>query len=117
MRKAINDATNAKIAVIAASGNDAMRNGIGSPACISNAISVGAVYDGNKKKLIPGYWKYELIGSKDDVINDNRSDIRKLKNLLEANHSVKTTAVLLSEMVTNASELIQEQIENYNPEE
>jgi len=76
-----------------------------------------AIYKGDKKKLIPGYWKYEERNSQDDVINDNKSDIRKLKKLLDAKQSVKTTSILINELVTDASDQIKKQIENYNPEE
>jgi len=76
-----------------------------------------AIYKGNKKKLIPGYWKYKVLSSQDDVINDNKSDVRKLKKLLDAEQSVKTTSILINELMANASDQILEQIETYNPEE
>jgi subtilisin family serine protease len=37
----------AGIALFAASGNDGFGNGVGVPACLSNVVSVGAVYAGN----------------------------------------------------------------------
>jgi hypothetical protein len=37
----------AKVAVVVASGNENQRNGLAFPSCLSKAISVGAVYDGN----------------------------------------------------------------------
>lgn len=43
----VNALTNAGIAVFVASGNDAHGAGIAEPACLANAISVGAVYDAN----------------------------------------------------------------------
>ncbi len=43
----ITNAINAKIAVVAAAGNDAYTNALGSPACTPGVISVGAVYDSN----------------------------------------------------------------------
>jgi uncharacterized repeat protein (TIGR01451 family) len=43
----IKNANNAKIAVVAAAGNDAYINALGSPACTPGVISVGAVYDSN----------------------------------------------------------------------
>ncbi|HAF00793.1 MAG TPA: serine protease [Methylophilaceae bacterium] len=43
----INNAKNAGITVVAASGNSGYTNGIESPACAPAAISVGAVYDSN----------------------------------------------------------------------
>jgi uncharacterized repeat protein (TIGR01451 family) len=41
------NAKNAGIVVTVASGNNAYTNGISSPACTPNAVSVGAVYDAN----------------------------------------------------------------------
>ncbi|MCS5637715.1 MAG: S8 family serine peptidase [Myxococcota bacterium] len=44
---AISDLTALGIAVVASSGNDAFDAGIGFPACVADAISVGGVYDAN----------------------------------------------------------------------
>lgn len=44
---AIRNAVNANITVIAASGNDGMCDAMSRPACFSDVISVGAVYDDN----------------------------------------------------------------------
>ena len=44
---AIENAVEAGIAVFAAAGNDANKQQMSSPACISNAIAVGSVYDNN----------------------------------------------------------------------
>ncbi len=41
----VSNATNAGITVVAASGNSAWTNGVSSPACAPQAVSVGAVYD------------------------------------------------------------------------
>jgi subtilisin family serine protease len=46
-RNAIQNAVNAGITVIAASGNDGMCDSMSRPACFSDAISVGATYDAN----------------------------------------------------------------------
>lgn len=43
----VNQLVNAGIPVIVSSGNDTHSTGVGTPACLSNAISVGAVYDAN----------------------------------------------------------------------
>lgn len=48
---AINAATNAGIAVVVASGNSGDKTGIAAPACITNAIAVGALYDANLGQL------------------------------------------------------------------
>jgi subtilisin family serine protease len=47
MTNAARNAKAAGITVFAASGNDGYCNALGSPACISHVISVGAVYDAN----------------------------------------------------------------------
>ncbi len=44
---AIDAATAAGITVVAASGNSGAKAGIAAPACVGNAVSVGAVYDGD----------------------------------------------------------------------
>jgi uncharacterized repeat protein (TIGR01451 family) len=43
----VNNAINAGISVVAASGNDTYANALGNPACTPGVISVGAVYDSN----------------------------------------------------------------------
>ncbi len=48
---AVNVAKGKGITLVAASGNDGDTNGMNSPACLSNVISVGAVYDNS----IPNY--------------------------------------------------------------
>jgi subtilisin family serine protease len=47
LASAVNAATNAGILVFAASGNGAQKSAMSAPACLSGAISVGAVYDAN----------------------------------------------------------------------
>jgi len=47
LRDAVNAATAAGLVVLAASGNEGLCDEISRPACIGNAISVGAVYDAN----------------------------------------------------------------------
>jgi len=43
----VNSIVNAGIIVFVASGNEGLINGVAFPACLSNTIAVGAVYDGN----------------------------------------------------------------------
>ncbi|HVS02436.1 MAG TPA: S8 family serine peptidase [Thermoanaerobaculia bacterium] len=49
----VDDLVSAGIAVFVASGNEAFLNGIAHPACLSNAIAVGAVYDADNGPLGP----------------------------------------------------------------
>ena len=50
----VTNAVNAGITVVAAAGNDAYTNALGSPACTPGVISVGAVYDSNYGGLVWG---------------------------------------------------------------
>lgn len=43
----IRSARNAGLVVVAAAGNEGYTNGISSPACVANAVAVGATYDAN----------------------------------------------------------------------
>lgn len=47
LAQAINDATQAGIVVVAASGNDASSTRMSAPGCFSQSVAVGAVYDAN----------------------------------------------------------------------
>ncbi|MFO7830101.1 MAG: hypothetical protein R6V23_15875, partial [Bacteroidales bacterium] len=58
-----------------------------------------AEYKGDKKKLIPGYWKYKDRNTKEDVQHDNKNDINKLQNLLKADKNIKSAQTLLDELI------------------
>ena len=58
-----------------------------------------AKYDGEKKNLVPGYWKYKDKSSPEDVIKNNTGDINALKQLINAKQTVKTTAALTGELM------------------
>jgi len=73
-------------------------------------------YKGDKSKLVPGYWKDKDSGSPEDIIKDKRSDLGKLKKLFDAKQSVKSTSVLMDEMVADANNRIVKEIETYNSE-
>jgi hypothetical protein len=75
-----------------------------------------AIYEGDKDKLIPGYWKYKNRDSKEDVKRDNKSDIRKLQNLLKADKNIKSAETLLSELKIEALKQITQKVDQYNPE-
>jgi len=51
---AIDDATQAGIAVFVAAGNENNKSALDAPACVSNAISVGSVYDSSFTVFPPG---------------------------------------------------------------
>lgn len=90
---------------------------------ISDVISISnsdktryAKYDGEKKNLVPGYWKYKDKSSPEDVIKNNPGDINALKQLFNAKQTVKTTAALTGELMDEAAGRISEKVDKYNPE-
>jgi hypothetical protein len=85
---------------------------------ISNSDKVHyAKFDGEKKNLVPGYWKYKESSSPEDVIKNNPGDINALKQLLNAKQTIQTTASLLDELMNHAGETVAQKINKYNPEE
>ncbi len=75
-----------------------------------------ATFGGDKKKLIPGYWKSKNSNSKEDVKKDNKSDIKKLQNLLKADKSIKSAQTLLNELMSKSVNKMTEKVDKYNPE-
>jgi hypothetical protein len=76
-----------------------------------------AKFEGDRDKLVPGYWKHKNSTSKEDVVKDNRSDVRDLQSLLRANRSVKPVTTLLNELIIEATDRMKNKIDAYNPEE
>ncbi len=72
-----------------------------------------ADYDGDNDNLVPGYWKYRLVSSNEDVINDNARDVRALQNLLNARKTIKTYNTLLAEVYSSFSDFVANEIHNY----
>ena len=84
---------------------------------LSNSDKVDyAKFDGDKNKLVPGYWKSKMYKSNQDVIKDNWNDINSLKNLLRADQKLKPVSVLLDELVDQSIEKIVDKVDDYNPE-
>ncbi|MFC2152770.1 hypothetical protein ACFLSE_09605 [Bacteroidota bacterium] len=84
---------------------------------ISNSDRIHyAVFSGDKKKLIPGYWKHKDRTSKEDIKKDNKSDINKLQNLLKADKNIKSAEILLNELMNQSVGKMTEKIDKYNPE-
>jgi len=84
---------------------------------LSNSDNIHyAVYGGDKNKLIPGYWKYKSKKSSEDVQKDNKTDIRKLQNLLKADKSIKSSSALLNELIGKSVNGITNKVDKYNPE-
>ncbi len=76
-----------------------------------------AEYEGKEKDLIPGYWKHKKSDSDEDVIRNNRNDIRALHSLLNARKKIKTHEALSNELIGDISNRVVQQINNYNPEQ
>jgi subtilisin family serine protease len=87
---AANNAVANGIAVFAASGNDAYTNKIARPACVSNVISVGAVYDANV-----GYHGYSNCTDSSTAADKVTcySNSASFLDLLAPSHDAYTTAV------------------------
>ncbi|MDK2979089.1 MAG: hypothetical protein PWP52_1803 [Bacteroidales bacterium] len=75
-----------------------------------------AEYKGDKNKLIPGYWRYKDRESKEDVQHDNKTDINKLQNLLNADKNIKSAQELLNELMEQSVKNVTNTIDKYNPE-
>ncbi len=75
-----------------------------------------ATFGGDKKKLIPGYWKYKSKKSSEDVQKDNKSDIRKLQNLLKADKTIESASALLNGLIGKSVKEVTTKIHKYNPE-
>jgi hypothetical protein len=75
-----------------------------------------ASYSGDKKKLIPGNWKYKDRNSKEDIKKDNKTDRNKLQRLLKADKSIKSGQTLLNGLIQKSVNNINEKVNKYNPE-
>ncbi len=75
-----------------------------------------ARFNGDNKKLIPGYWKYKGRKTAEDVVKDNSVETNKLHKLLKANSSIKSSDALLNGLFVDVSKQISEKIDKYNPE-
>lgn len=91
---------------------------------VSDMVTLGksdkahyAIFEGDIKKLVPGYYKSKTSNSSEDVVKDNNRDVGNLKKLLKADRSPKSPSALLGELVLKATDRIASEIENYNPEE
>jgi hypothetical protein len=75
-----------------------------------------AKFDGDKKNLVPGYWKYKDSNSPEDVIKNNTRDINSLKQLFDAKQTIQTTSSLLDELFDRAVNGIAQKVDKFNPE-
>jgi len=75
-----------------------------------------AVFEGNKDKLVPGYWEKKDTDSPKDEINDNKSDCRALQYLLSSRQGLKNIEELKKELNSNIARMVARKIEKYDPE-
>lgn len=75
-----------------------------------------ALFDGDSKKLVPGYWKNRNKSSSDDKVYDNYSDVNNLKNLLRGNRNIQSIQSLKDQALNEISQKIANQVGKYNPE-
>ncbi|MFW5767255.1 MAG: hypothetical protein ACOCXO_02695 [Bacteroidota bacterium] len=75
-----------------------------------------AKYSGDDSRLVPGYWKYLLLPNREDIIKDYPDDVRKLRSLLDARKTIKSSQQLANELSNELALKTLSAIENYNPE-
>jgi hypothetical protein len=76
-----------------------------------------AIFSGEDATLVPGNWKYKDRKSAEDVVKDNKKDVRELQGLLDARQKLKSASEMLDDLVKQSAEIIVNKIDNYNPEE
>jgi hypothetical protein len=72
-----------------------------------------ATYGGNHNNLVPGYWKSKSSNSDEDVIRDNRRDVRALQELLSGRTQIKTYESLAKEVFTNSSGFVAAEVNKF----
>lgn len=75
-----------------------------------------ATFQGDAKKLIPGYWKDAAKQSAEDVVNDSNDKITEFQNRFTANRQIKTARAITEELIAEAAHQTAMAIERYNPE-
>lgn len=72
-----------------------------------------AKYDGNTKNLVPGYWKEKNKNHPDDRIDDNKTSIKKLNELLEARSVIKDYNTLSTEIINESADYISNEVNDF----
>lgn len=78
--------------------------------------AVYAAYDGDVKRLVPGYWKHKDRASSDDAIYDSSDKISQLNQLMKAKRDVVPMQTLTGDAINQVSMAIAAAIERYDPE-
>ncbi|HPX04306.1 MAG TPA: hypothetical protein PLC17_00095 [Tenuifilaceae bacterium] len=76
-----------------------------------------AEFDGDHKKLVPGYWVHIDKDDPKDKVYDNPNAVSELRALLDSKRTVKEVNVLKEEVALMVAERVSQAINNYNPEE
>lgn len=75
-----------------------------------------AIFEGEKEKLVPGNWKFKDSKSIEDIVKDDKKEVRKLQRLLDARQEIKPSANLRAELINQAISAIVSRVDKYNPE-
>ncbi|MCF8304655.1 MAG: hypothetical protein K9I94_15375 [Bacteroidales bacterium] len=75
-----------------------------------------ADFDGDKGKLVPGYWKYKNKKSEDDEIKDKFFARLELNSLLKGRREIRTIGSLQNDALNEGADRIATKINLYNPE-
>ncbi|BDD10238.1 hypothetical protein FUAX_26700 [Fulvitalea axinellae] len=75
-----------------------------------------AKYDGNYKRLVPGYWKYKSSNSDKDEVKDSSYSVNSLRRLFQGRQSIPSATALANELVADASRRLVKSVEKFNPE-
>ncbi len=74
------------------------------------------VYEGNSKKLVPGYWKYSNKDSSEDYVNTSNASISNLRRLAQNKRTAKSSSELQKLLVDECISNIVSEISEYKPE-
>ena len=75
-----------------------------------------AVYQGDYKHVVPGFWKWELLNSTEDIVKTNYSDVSALQKLFNGYRTIKSTTTLKNELINDIAVKTSTYIANFNPE-
>ncbi len=74
------------------------------------------VYEGDYKKLVPGYWKYTSKDSSEDYISNNSAEINDLRDLVKNRRTAKSSSELQKDLISKCVNIIVSEISDYKPE-
>lgn len=74
-----------------------------------------AVYRGDRRNLVAGYWKYKNKPHESDRVKDNKYSNRSLQQLIDSRKTLKSDDNLINELIDQVSSSIQYAIADYDP--